>query len=82
VGVFAARSIEVGEPLTYDYRYCTLYRCFFLNWLLMCSVLLCLDFCLSIFSSVLFDIKNGPLTKNDSSACQCRWVCLDGYESL
>lgn len=21
VGVFAARSIEVGEPLTYDYRY-------------------------------------------------------------
>lgn len=23
VGVFASKSIEVGEPLTYDYRYAT-----------------------------------------------------------
>ena len=33
VGVFAARSIEAGEPLTYDYRYdpCFLLLCFWFH---------------------------------------------------
>ncbi|XVF47855.1 hypothetical protein PTKIN_Ptkin03bG0143900 [Pterospermum kingtungense] len=45
VGVFAARSIEVGEPLTYDYRYaCCQYCLHSLN---------CCCFCVSCILNVL-----------------------------